>query len=265
MAWREKNTCPLVIGGAGGSGTRVYKAIAEAAGYSMLGIPSVIRFKHFHRHDNLLLDKFFYSKWVNRYVQGELTRFDKMRMRTACRLWLRLTDPLSYGRGRWGWKNPRTRFLIPFFQEMYPGMRFVHVLRDGRDHAFHPRFTYAKHQNSFLSAEEMALPDHLRKALFWSRTHRLTEEMGKEHLGQRYFASRLEDLCADPEKEIARLMGFLGTDNAEVVQQAARLVHMPDSMGRWHTEPQQRIDEVEQRIGEDLLHYGYPLHADVAP
>ena len=259
MAWREKNACPLVIGGAGGSGTRVYKAIAELAGYRMLAVPWPLRFWQHDWHDNLLLSKYFYSKWINRYLKSELSPAARARMQVSCRSLLWLSGPTAYRRGRWGWKNPRARLLIPFFQELYPGMRFVHVFRDGRDHAFHPRFTHAVHQESFLSAAEMALPDHLRKALFWSRTHRLTEETGREHLGQRYFASRLEDLCADPEKEIARLMVFLGVDDTAVVRPAARLVHTPDSLGRWHIEPQRHIAEVEERIGEDLLRCGYPL------
>ncbi len=254
-----KNACPLVIGGAGGSGTRVYKAIADAAGYTMLGLPSVIRFRHLHRHDNWLLEKWFYSKWVNHYVKGESTRFDRLRMRATCRLCLWLTNPISYGRGRWGWKNPRTRLLIPFFQEIYPGMRFIHVLRDGRDHAFHPHFSYQKHQECFLSGEEISQPDHLRKALVWSRSHRLTEQMADEHLAGRYIVSRLEDLCANPKKEIGRLMEFLGSGDREAVRQAASLVSAPKSLGRWHSESQQRIAEVEEQIGEDLLNYGYPL------
>ncbi len=259
MAWREKKACPLVIGGTGGSGTRVYKAIADVAGYTMLGIPWAIRFQRFQQHDNLLLDKFFFSQWVNRYVQGELTRFDKMRMRAACRLLLWMTGPLSYGRGRWGWKNPRTNFLIPFFQELYPTMKFIHVIRDGRDQAFHPRFHCRRHQACLLGAHEVKLEDHLRKALFWSRFHKLTEETASKHLKGRYIQSRLEDLCADPAGEAKKILAFLGADDSETVRRVVNLVERPASLGRWHTEPADKIAGIEELIGDDLTRYGYPL------
>ena len=254
-----KNACPLVIGGAGGSGTRVYKAITEMAGYRMLSVPWPLRLWQHDWHDNFLMSRYFYTRWTNRYLKGELHPAAQSRMRVMCQSLLWLSGPMAYGRGRWGWKNPRTRLLIPFFQEMYPGMRFIHVLRDGRDHAFHPRFSYRKHQKCFLSGEEISQPDHLRKALFWSRSHRLSEKMADEHLAGRYIVSRLEDLCANPEKEIGRLMEFLGSGDQEAVRQAARLVCTPKSLGRWHSESQQRIAEVEERIGEDLIYYGYPL------
>ena len=262
MAGRAVNDGPLVIGGAGGSGTRVYMAIAERAGYQMLTAPWLLRLRQHDWHDNFLMSKFFYTRWINRYLKGELSAAAKARMGASCRCLLWLSGPTSYGRGKWGWKNPRSRFLIPYFQELYPNMRFIHVVRDGRDHVFHPRFSYDKHQDCLLSGEELSLPDHLRIALFWSRTHRLTEQMAEEHLAGRYIASRLEDLCADPEKEIGRLLAFLGTEDRETGRQAARLVCTPKSLGRWHNESQQKIMEVEDLIGNDLLRYGYPLGAD---
>ncbi|MGR3319942.1 MAG: hypothetical protein ACUZ8O_15855 [Candidatus Anammoxibacter sp.] len=33
----------------------------------------------------------------------------------------------------WGWKNPRWMWIIPFLVTRFPGVRFVHLVRDGRD------------------------------------------------------------------------------------------------------------------------------------
>ncbi|MDQ2935964.1 MAG: sulfotransferase [Acidobacteriota bacterium] len=35
----------------------------------------------------------------------------------------------------WGWKEPRTIFLLAFFHKYFPNMKFLHVVRDGRDMA----------------------------------------------------------------------------------------------------------------------------------
>lgn len=38
---------------------------------------------------------------------------------------------------RWGFKAPVTMYLVPFWAKVFPGCSFVHVVRDGRDMAFH--------------------------------------------------------------------------------------------------------------------------------
>ncbi len=253
----SNKTAPLIIGGMGGSGTRVYMAIAQAAGYSMLATPAPVRPWTKEDHDNLLLMRLFYTKWATKYLCGELGRVGSLRMRAACRWWLWLSGPLSYGRGRWGWKNPRTMLLIPFFHGMYPNMRYLHVMRDGRDHAFHPRFEYVTHREGLMSEEECRLDAPLRKALYWSRAHQLTASDAQTHLGGNFMQSRLEDLCGDPANETRRIMNFLGVDDPGVISQAAKLVSTPRSLGRWKTEPPEQIARVEQLIGEDLLRHGY--------
>ena len=35
----------------------------------------------------------------------------------------------------WGWKEPRSIYLLPFFHQQLPALRFLHVVRDGRDMA----------------------------------------------------------------------------------------------------------------------------------
>ena len=207
-------------------------------------------------HDNLLMARYFYPRWIDRYRKGELDAAGLRRMRRSCRMLLRACGPLSYGHGKWGWKNPRAGYLIPFFAELYPGMRFIHVIRDGRDHAFHPRFPYVAHQEVTVKPNEMALPDHQRKAAHWADLSTMTADDGAQLLGDRYLRSRLEDLCADPRSETARVFEFLDASNADVGE-AAALVRSPTSLGRWRNEPADRIAEVEELIGPTLRNFGY--------
>ena len=258
----EREWSPLVIGGVGGSGTRVYRALAEMAGYSMLSAPWPIRaFKKAGQHDTLLM-RYFYTKWVDPYLLGELSRFGKWRMRLSCRLFLWLTGPWSYGGKRWGWKNPRSAFLVPFFNEIYPSMRYIHVVRDGRDLAFHPHFTFTAHERVTSTADERSLDDHLRKAIHWARVNQMVETSGHDHLQGRYFQSRLEDLCENPREEVTRILSFLGVNDEETIERATALVATPASLGRWRAEPAGLVAGVEDVIGADLNHYGYALQTD---
>ena len=105
------NTSPLIIGGVGGSGTRIYRKIAQLAGYKMLGAPWWKEIRSPERyHDNYLMRSYFYPKWLKTYMQGSVTKFNTWRMRVECRFYLWLCGPLSYNRKdkKWGFKNPNT-------------------------------------------------------------------------------------------------------------------------------------------------------------
>lgn len=259
-----KVTSPLIIGGVGGSGTRIYREIAVLAGFDMLVGPWVIRVRRPKVHDNWPLRKFFYPKWVTPYLRNELGWFGKMRMRAACRTWLWLCGPVSYNNRqgkKWGWKNPSTMFLIPFFKELYPAMRFIHVVRDGRDHAFHPQFQYIENHNRLVYREnELKLEDYLRKGAYWSRCHELIEKSVTAHLSEdQYLISRFEDLCTDPMGEVTRIFAFLGSSDQQLIEKAVSLVRTPASYNRWRNESAERLRELEHLIGNDLARYGYPL------
>lgn len=245
---------PVVIGGVAGSGTRVYHKLCTLAGYDMgrwCTSPS--------SGDCLPLIRWFYPRWIDPYLQGRLDAAGLRRMRRACRFWLRLCYPRQSG--KWGWKNPRSAYLLPFFDEMFPRMVYIHVVRDGRDQAFNPHFPYLPHQAALLSPEEAALEDPVRKGLHWSRLNRLAESYAEERMQGRYLRSRLEDLCAQPHDEVRRILEFLGGARDEAVEAGAREVRTPGSLGRWREEPRERIARVEQVIGDTLRRYGYELAA----
>jgi hypothetical protein len=243
---------PVVIGGVAGSGTRVYHTICALAGYDMgrwATSPS--------SGDNLPLIRWFYPRWIDRYVRGELDRGGLLRMRRELSFWLRLSYPVR--RGRWGWKNPRAQYVLPLLDEMFPGMVYIHVLRDGRDQAFNPHFSYRMHETCLLTEAERALDDPVRKALHWSRLNDRTERFAARRLPGRHLTSRLEDLCADPRGEVERILTFLGAREARVAEAGAREVRTPASLGRWRHAPREDVARVEAAIGPALEHWGYSL------
>ena len=254
------NTSPLIIGGVGGSGTRIYRNIAQLAGYKMLGAPWWKEIRSPARyHDNYLMRVYFYPKWLKPYMKGSLTRFEKWRMRVECRLYLWLCGPLSYNRKgkKWGFKNPNTLFFIPFFSELYTSIQYILVVRDGRHHAFHKRYDYTR--NSSLFGDDVSnLPKYSGNALFWSHCNQLVMETASQYLeSDRFFVSRFEDLITDPIHEISRIFSFLKCDDREKVGIAANLVKKPESFNQWMSESAVEISEVERFVGKDLIRYGY--------
>jgi len=177
----------------------------------------------------------------------------------SCEITLRRCDPRR--RTPWGWKNPRAIFLVGFFASCFPHMRFLHVVRDPRDVVFHPTHPLDHHQASVMTPDEIALPEHLRRAVYWQRLNELGEKGGRSSLGDRYLLSRLEDLVASPRDEVTRLLRFMGVDETAIgeqglVEQGMALVEPPGRSGRPAPADAERA-EVENRIGDAMARYGY--------
>lgn len=249
---------PLIIGGVGGSGTRVFRAISVVAGYPMLSAPWIVEKLWKKHHDNLLMMKFFYPKWTGSYLNGSA---DTRKMRNQCRRLLWCCSPKNFERGRWGWKNPNTIHFLPFWKEIYPDLIYIHVVRDGRDIAFNKRMKYINPYNrSLFTAEEIALPEHLRKAKFWERCTERVKDWREGIRTDSFFETRFEQLCENTEGEIKRIFDFLKFDaSQEQISSAAKLVRIPESLGRWKNAPLNEIEEVEKLIGESLNSFGYEL------
>lgn len=243
----------------GGSGTRVYRNIAQAAGYTIFGGHALMLRSGDKIHDNYLLREHFYDRWVDRYLAGDAAGLAGVRMRLELRALLFASDPLHYGRGAWGFKNPRAIYLLPLFKEMWPGLRFIQVVRDGRDHAFHPRHQYLGHQQFLISEEESRLDNHVRKALIWARTNERAERFAERELPNAYLRSNLEVLISDPEVEIRRIFAFLGGAPDDEVARLAQYVETPSTLGRWRDADPAEVAAVDATIGETLVRYGYPL------
>jgi hypothetical protein len=184
-------------------------------------------------------------------------------------LWL--CAPISYKK-KWGWKNPEAYFLIPFFKELYPHLRFIFVVRDGRDVAFlniqnkseniHKRYKELSdyYYGCLLNEAEINLEEHLRRGLFWGRSCKFFRRVSSKFLrNEHYLVSCFEDLCNNPEKEIQKIYAFLGNYDQSLVENAAKLVKTPSSIERYLSEPIERIKDLEKLIGDELVNYGYTL------
>ena len=244
---------PVVIGGVAGSGTRVYSTICELAGWNMGW------WNTRQGRDCYPLPRWFYPRWTDRYVRGDLAPGELARMRREFGFWMRLCYP--FRARRWGWKNPQSQYLLRFFRGIFPGMGYVHVIRDGRDQAFNPHFSYTPHQTVLMSEDEIRLDDPERKALHWQRVNERVMAEAAEVLPGRFLVSRLEDLCGDPRREVARILAYLGVESHAAREQGAAAVKTPSSLGRWRRENPETIARVEDRIGEALERYGYDVGA----
>jgi hypothetical protein len=241
---------PVIIGGSGHSGTRIFSEILTLGGV-FTGLRNVTKWADSEdlRIINLL------SRWVPRYVAGELSDMDLARMRREFAARIRLYFP--YRRRPWGFKNPRTMLLLPFLNELFPGMKFVHVMRDGRDIALGNEFAgRARHTDSFLSDDEKGLPAEEKMILFWGRSNQRSMDYAQKNMKGRYLLMRWEELCHDPVPRARELLEFASCKPVDP-RSITAMVKKPASIGRWKSFPDPIRSNVDARGREWLQLFGY--------
>jgi Sulfotransferase family len=168
------------------------------------------------------------------------------------------------GKVRWGDKTPGYIEVIPQLAQMFPGSRFIHLLRDGRDvtRSFQATGWYGPwlHDNT---AE-------------WLESLDYDERWACSSFADRILTVRYEDLVLETDATVRRICGFLGEKFEQQMlhwqdrvdrlvptremQIHVRLKHRPDwrDEGRWKREMSAReIFVCEAFMGRHLARTGY--------
>ena len=239
---------PNVVGATGGSGTRVVARVLRAGGM-FIG-------KHLNRSDDAVAFGAFSDEWINRY----LTREDEAvlaPMRDA--LERLIAEHLADRRKElhWGWKEPRSIYLLPFLRETMPGLRFLHVVRDGRDMAFSSTQQQpTKHGEAMLGVGDDLPTEPERAIALWATVNGRAADFGETVLGSAYARIRFEDLCTAPEPTVRQLLDFFDLEG-DAGRLARKEVKPPSSLGRWQHEDPAVVERLEAIGGEALERLGY--------
>jgi len=247
-------TSPVVVGATGGSGTRVIARIVQGAGVFM----GTVR----NQSEDAMEFVDFYDQWINRFVARRRRPLDAAEQ-TA------MAEALQSCVGRhcaaiegtltpWGWKEPRSLYLLPFLDSSYSALKFIHVVRDGRDMAFSPNQNQLrKHGGAILNGIYDEHPAPVRSAALWNAANQMTADYGEVAMGPRYLRIRFEDLCREPEAIATRVSEFVGGDHP-VSQDLTASVTTPSSIGRWRTaHDADVVSAVSAAAASGLYRFGY--------
>jgi hypothetical protein len=152
------------------------------------------------------------------------------------------------GAAGWGWKEPNAMLLLDELATAFPGLRFIHVLRDpeqiakGRNHTM--LYNWSRHLgiepprrnrgrfNRLCMRLGLKSPrtqgELIERSLEFSRvvTAR-TEDIGATRLAGRYHQLDVNRLCDEPESEIDALLSFLDLTPDAATRERLRLI--PDA------------------------------------
>ena len=139
-------------------------------------------------------------------------------------------------------------------------MRFIHLVRDGRDMAFSENkfqlrevgALYSEALRTRLAGES----DAVRAMALWAAINRDARRYGDTHLQDRYVCIRFEDLCARPRSVLQELLDFAGC-GPEHLERAMAEVLPPPTLGRWRQQDPALMARVLEEGRQALEIFGY--------
>ena len=257
---------PIVLGGCGRSGTTLLRMMLDSHAGICCGPESSV-FRRRALDPAALADRFGFPQAEVRAL------YDRARSRPQfieafAALCMRMT-----GKARWAEKTPRNIGSIGEIFRCFPGARFVHVLRDGRDVACSLR-THPRHR---VENGKLVPLDTWKPIAGCARRWRDDIEGSRRFWNDpRFHTIRYEDLVLDPRPVLGKLMAFLGEpwDDAMLAHAGAgsrfrdvtRFAQNPEalaavstaSLSRWERDLDARDRRVFKRIaGPLLIELGY--------
>ena len=153
----------------------------------------------------------------------------------------------------WGWKEPHTIFFLSEIQKYYRNARYLLVLRNGLDMAYTQNVQQMVHWGKRYQIDSKDLSPK-NKFDYWYKSNRATINLIKEFYPKNFLVLKLEDLCSVKEKKIMQLLSFAGLDSSKIPLEIWNIPKLPASSGRYH---QQDTSWVDTSVKNKLAEIGY--------
>jgi hypothetical protein len=267
---------PVVVGGVGGSGTRLIARCLMELGYFM-GVDLnesndnlwfTLLFKRLdilsstdEQFDNLIDIFLIGMRGKENYSIEQIQLIcelasEERQLHTAEWLKERATSLLINKRaenvnGRWGWKEPNSHIVFPRLKKRFKHMKFIQVVRNGLDMAHSTNqnqlIMWGKH---FFSEPYLISPYYSLK--YWCEVHRRILLEGRE-LGNDFLFLNYDNFCKYPEHGIEELINFLELEYDQAsIERLQRLINPPTTIGRFKQYGANIFDKEDLHFVEEL-------------
>ncbi len=254
----EHRFAPVAVGGIGGSGTRLIAQLLRALGFYMGGdlneagdnLWFTLLFK---RSEILSAPEAEFGEAVRAFCHGMSGRrlTPKQRALVKSCVGTRRTEfPPGWYKARaaalvaagenrsgsprrcWGWKEPNTHVVIDRLPRYLPGLRYIHVARNGLDMAYSANQTQAKLWGEHFTGRAYdASPGYALS--YWKAVHARVLAVCRP-MGERFWLLNFDAFCRQPEEGVSALTRFVGGELQETeIVRLCRHIRVPPSVGRY--------------------------------
>ncbi len=256
---------PIIIGGVGGSGTRV---VAQLVHMMNIHIGACLN----HANDNRWFAMLFRrQEWAQQAPKDDVIRALDLFARASirglnqgitpedielinhcyshwalsqnkpdiaqnARTQLLASNPINFeDYNGWGWKEPNSHIFIPEIAHFFPDARYILLVRNGFDMAYSRNQLQLKHwggrfginvDNKTNISREMSLD-------YWIEANAKARQNLDQFMPGRWLEIRFENLIFEPIKQIKRIANFINFNaEPEQIEQMSRIIEVPKSLGR---------------------------------
>jgi hypothetical protein len=268
---------PIIVFNKSHSGSRILARLLESAGVFM---GSHLNESH-DSLDILELVKYLVTHYYPDYsaLWDPRPRADLELSRLIGSVFEKHLEGLSMDAGRpWGWKLCETVYALPVLDYCFPGARFIHLIRDGRDVAFCDHkapddpfwrkvYFNTEHIRTFsglrLTSQAYRRQSHLFNAIHWVNSVSIGRNFGAM-LRERYAEVRYEDLCRNFVHTATKLFEATGIEASEKAMENTEAALYVSSIGKHKACPRRSVERVLRIEKPLLLSLGY-LESDPEP
>lgn len=273
--WKENG--PIVIGGMGGSGTRLIAEICSLFGiylgddlniasdnlqYTLLFRRKIWFYESYQNQSRIktglsLLEKLLLKKYLLSirevwflldagtdmalHYRNEKS-WSLMRLKKIIEN-LRFINPQYKG---WGWKEPNSYLILEDLINHFDSLKFIHTIRHGVDMAFSKNQRQLRAWGELFGIVNSADQLPAASLKFWARANHAVAKLG-ESLGEnQYLQINFDLLCQQPGQVIDELIRFLNLDvDQSAYETALSLPKIPTSLGRYKTHDLNQFDPAD--------------------
>jgi len=253
---------PVVIGGLGGSGTRLVAAILQQLEFDMgsdlnrtndnlaftflFKRPELWPLQEHAPEIHQAMAVFFKAGFFRTPLEEKdillidaIAKINSLQHPTD---WLekRLENLKEYSKNlqtptQWGWKEPNTHIFLPALVDCIPEMKYIHVMRHGLDMANSTNQSQVNLWGNLLIGKKITGPAPEVSFRYWCAVHRRILQVSQNMHG-RFFLLNFDNFCFQPEKGLAQLLNYLQLKVSDkVFSGLVQMVNPPTTIGRYKT------------------------------
>jgi hypothetical protein len=282
---------PVIIGGVGGSGTRVVAEIISRLGFyigddlnpAKDNLWFLLLFKRPRwfrraRHDKIkiftglsLLSKamlhqtgpawpelrFLIRAVLEISLFGHNYKGDGRGLWPFVRAWNMVArqPKMTLNQSRWGWKEPNSHIYLEYLAAYFSNIKYIHTIRHGLDMAFSENQQQLYNWGPILGHElPKSKSDEPAASLkYWIKSNRRVMEIGAKLGDQKFLVVNFDRLCLSPKSEIQKIVSFLNIGpGAENLAALGRIPQRPKSLGRYRAHNISQFDPADLNELENL-------------
>lgn len=254
MNWENEE--PIIVGGFSGTGTRVPVYLLMAMGVYM-GPRDI--FEYIHEH----MDSLIMAYWLMAWRRGFLTNMTMNMKRVRKAFDVCLVDHLKYRKDEklWGWKNPPNQDCIEYYHKIFPKMKYIHVVRDGRDISPGWMNGFATGEYSWYIPEERWKGDYTIAENYmwmWNKMTNRVLDYCVNNLEEQSLVLRLEDMVYATKRVAKGLAEFIGADD-DIDWFSCPSIIDPGTIGRYKKLEPHIVKGMTIEASEALDRLGYEV------